>query len=312
MVRNRRAALAALSASGLGAALGAQTATAWSATPWIAPEGGIPLLPPGDLGAFRLTGSATRDARLELVTLDPADEPQDAPGTRRALRVRTERVPASPWLIQLTGKTTGAVGRGDAVLVTFFMRTLESAAETDEGRVGVVFEQASDPYTKSLSVTVGTEAGAGWRRYDLPLTTLAGYAAGQAQVNFQLGHGPQTVEIAGVSVLDFGAQTPVASLPRTPLTYAGREADAAWRDEARARIERYRMGDLEVRVVDGAGHPIPAAAVAVSQRRHAFGFGSAVATAQLMAPTADGERYRDHARRNFSKAVLENDLKWPN
>ncbi len=42
---------------------------------------------------------------------------------------------------------------------------------------------------------------------------------------------------------------------------------------ADARIEKYRKGDATVRVVDGAGQPVPDAKVGIRQLRHAFLFG---------------------------------------
>src|SRR5688572_23119345 len=62
-----------------------------------------------------------------------------------------------------------------------------------------------------------------------------------------------------------------------PESYAGRAEEAPWRVAAAQRIERYRKGTLRVVVTDRRGKPIPGATVRVSMRRHAFGFGSAVA-----------------------------------
>ena len=43
---------------------------------------------------------------------------------------------------------------------------------------------------------------------------------------------------------------------------------------AEARIEQYRKADATVTVVDGAGNPVPGAAIRVEQTRHAFLFGA--------------------------------------
>jgi hypothetical protein len=99
-------------------------------------------------------------------------------------------------------------------------------------------------------------------------------------------------------------------LPKTELNlnYAGREAGAAWRTEADARIESIRKGDLTVQVRDEAGNAVPGAEVSVAMKKHAFGFGSAV-TADLI--TGTNATYKQKFLKNFNKAVLENDLKWP-
>jgi len=94
-------------------------------------------------------------------------------------------------------------------------------------------------------------------------------------------------------------------------SYDGRDADAAWRQAARRRIQRHRMADLAVTVTGAGGKPVPGAQVKVTMQRHAFGFGSAVAAALIVADGPDGERYRETIRTWFSKVVFENDLKWP-
>jgi len=94
-------------------------------------------------------------------------------------------------------------------------------------------------------------------------------------------------------------------------TYDGRAADAAWRQAARARIERHRKADLVVAVTGADGKPVSGAEVTVAMQRHAFGFGSAVAADRILADGRDGDEYRKVIRECFSKVVFENDLKWP-
>jgi GH35 family endo-1,4-beta-xylanase len=85
----------------------------------------------------------------------------------------------------------------------------------------------------------------------------------------------------------------------------------AWRDEANARIEKIRKGELSIQVVDKRGRPVPNARVHVRLTRHAFGWGAAIAAQQLLAATPDAEKYRQAFLDNFNMAVFENDLKWP-
>lgn len=87
--------------------------------------------------------------------------------------------------------------------------------------------------------------------------------------------------------------------------------EAGWREEAAARIERLRKAAVQVRVTDAAGNPVPGARVNVRMKRHAFGFGSAVAASYLLGEGPEQERYRAKVLELFNKAVLENDLKWP-
>ncbi len=276
------------------------------ATPASTPTGGplpIPLLPADALAAFHLGGANWRDAQVQTVAVT------GQPFTQ-AVRVRTLQRPPQPYNIQLAARTVTPVEKDDVLLATFYVRGIESTDETGEARTTIVFEQASDPYTKSLEFTASAPAGGGWQRIDMPFQAAGSYAAGQAQVTFRVGYAPQTIEIGGISVMSYRKSVRPSDLPITVPSYAGREIDAAWRAGAAARIEALRKADLQVAVRDADGTPVPGASVVVRQQRHAFGFGSAVAAAQLVAQDADGQRYRDLIVQLFSKVVLENDLKW--
>jgi endo-1,4-beta-xylanase len=285
-----------------------RTAVPPTPTPGVSlePGTGVPVLPEDRPAAFRLGGAAAREARLEVAEVVPLGE---APAGQ-ALRVRTTRRPPNPYDVQLTAKTVAPVETDDVLLATCYLRGAESAAETGEARTSIVFEVAAEPYTKSLQLQV--DAGNEWRRIDMPFKSRGRYGAGQAQVNFQLGFGAQTIEIGGVSVRNFGKRVRLQDLPATRFTYPGREAHASWRAGAAQRIEAIRKAELTVTVRAGNGQPVPGATVGVKQRRHAFGFGSAVAAAGITGAGADNQRYRELIPRLFSKVVLENDLKWPN
>ena len=95
------------------------------------------------------------------------------------------------------------------------------------------------------------------------------------------------------------------------LTLSIPAAAQPWRDQALARIETLRKGDLTVQVVDARGKPVPNARVHVRMTRHAFGWGTAIAAQQLLAQTPDAEKYRQTFLANFNMVVFENDLKWP-
>ncbi len=262
----------------------------------------VSLLPADSLTAFRLGGRNAADARLERVAVEGQPFSQ-------ALRVRTLQRPENTYNIQLSARIIAPVEKDDVLLASFFVRAVDSTDETGEARTTFVFEQASEPYTKSimLPLSVGKE----WKRIDYPFQAVDRYGPGQAQINFQLGYSPQTIEIGGIAVLNYGKKVKLQDLPRTRFSYAGREAGAAWRAAAVQRIEALRKADLVVSVQDAQGRPVPGAAVEVRMRRHAFGFGSAVDATTLLSQTPDGQQYRETVQRFFTKVVLENDLKWP-
>ena len=94
-------------------------------------------------------------------------------------------------------------------------------------------------------------------------------------------------------------------------TYGGREATAAWRTAAAARIEQHRKGDFTLRIVDATGRPVAGATVRAELRRHAFPFGTALQMARLVQDSADNRIYRQKTAALFNAATTENDLKWP-
>ncbi|MGL4941701.1 MAG: endo-1,4-beta-xylanase [Thermoguttaceae bacterium] len=113
--------------------------------------------------------------------------------------------------------------------------------------------------------------------------------------------------IITILVLCFGS---VLIADDTVPKYRGHEPAAAWRDAAAEHIEKIRKGDLQIRVIDENGVPVADATVEVRMKRHAFGWGSAVAANRLLQQDADGDRYREIVERCFNRVVFENDLKF--
>ena len=108
------------------------------------------------------------------------------------------------------------------------------------------------------------------------LVSSSGWRGGRRRAVRRLLCGAGAVLAACASAPDGGAASragPPNSSP-TRVTYAGREVGAPWRQAAAQRIERSRKADLTVLVRDSQGRALPDAAVAVTQRRHAFGFGT--------------------------------------
>jgi len=224
----------------------------------------------------------------------------------KALRVSTVSAAQSEWNVQLAAGIDSGVSNGDVLLARFWMRCI--ASMTGEGFVTFVYEMAHPEFDKAAEMRLG--AGVEWTECCVPFRASRDFPAGEARVCFRVGYDPQTIEIGGLQIVNYGDSVEVQDLPCARTTYGGRNREAAWRRTALARIERNRKADLAIKVIDMAGRPVPNAKVHVELKRHAFRFGSCVAVDNLLDASADGDKYRDVVEKYFNQAVFENDMKW--
>jgi endo-1,4-beta-xylanase len=266
-------------------------------------------LPPADT---LINGSA-----LEAFKLNPMPGHADAvgfslvdafgPGFARAWRVETKRDTSPMAAIELRALNHRALAQGDLMMVRFFARSVASTDETGNARVQLVVRRNGVDFNSSIetAVTLTRE----WQEFLFPFPAGRTFAIEECAFMFRFGFKRQTVELGGLDVLYYGKSRALASLPRTRFTYAGREANAAWRKAALERIERIRKSDFTVRVLDAAGRPLRNAAIRVEQRRAAFQFGSALQFARLVQDTPENQLYRQKALELFNAASPENDWK---
>jgi endo-1,4-beta-xylanase len=254
-----------------------------------------------DVTTQSLAGAESPSAELAVVPITgmPFDH---------AISVHTQSRPKNPWDIQFKTKTVAAISAGDALLVTFYMRTIDTQDESGEARIALAMQTAGPPFASTLEQELS--APRSWMKVTLPFVSRVSWAAGKAQMTLNFGYDPQTLELADFSLVDYGPKVKVKDLPQPQFTYAGREPDAPWRKEAQDRIEKFRKGDLSINVVDSNGKPVPDATVSIKMTRHAFAFGSAIAAKDLMGITPDDQHYRDVVEHDFNRVVFENDMKW--
>jgi len=233
-------------------------------------------------------------------------EVQGAPGFEKAMRMTTRKAQENPWGFQSQAKCAVAVKKGDVLLAIFFARAVV-ASEEAEGTF--VFELDRAPYTKSVSYRF--DCGRSWAKFYVPFVAAMDYGAGEVALHFQAGGSRQTMEIGGLRVIGYGQGVVLGQLPYTPLSYKGRAADAPWRAEAAESIEKNRKAQMLIAVHSISGKLLPGAEVRVRQKRHAYAFGSAVASSPLLDEGADADMYRDVIARSFNRVTIENDLKWP-
>lgn len=230
---------------------------------------------------------------------------------KTARRIEIAEKPKQPWEVNFSARNTQPILKGDHLLVTFYARGTKKPVAVDDGR-GAIVQPTLKADGFGTTFHNLTEITPDWERYWFKTLEPAprDYAPGEVELLMMLGVKAQTVEVGGIAVMAFPQGSDISKLPRVTWNYTGREANAPWRKEAAARIERFRKGDLQIRVVDAGGKPVADAKVRAELKKHAFHFGNTVTGPQWFRTDADGQKYREIYNRYFNTAVLENDLKW--
>jgi GH35 family endo-1,4-beta-xylanase len=263
------------------------------------PAGGQ-LLAKSGATPFTLSGAQQYLGKMRIVDVERSD-------FKQAMEIETSPGARADWNLEAVAPVAQAVKKGDVLLAHFWLRCTDSM--TGEGFTAFELEENHGEFDKAVDFKIS--GGRDWKEVFVPFESSRDFAAGETRICFRAGYDRQTIQIGGVEVVNYGTAVKIADLPRTKITYVGREPDAAWRQDALRRIDRVRKGDLEVYVTDAAGAPIPGAIVHAVLRRHAFGFGTCVDAGWLLGKGADNDRYRQTILSLFNRAVFENDMKWP-
>ena len=211
----------------------AGTAAAQLAQPIAAPAGGTLLIEnmPGSLGT-----SANASGKVELVDAE-------GPGFNKALRLTTTKA-GNDWDVNTSTPVPHDFKKGEAALIGFWARTINTRRETGQGLVQVHLSEGQAPWRQEAGrfVTFTDK----WQHFFAPGTCHQDYPAGRLDLKIFAGNVQQTIEIGGIELLSYGVGYDASKLPRTKSTYEGIEADAAWRKVAEQRIAEVRTA---------AGHP---------------------------------------------------------
>lgn len=258
-------------------------------------------LPPGDTLATQADFAVTRDE--SRITAERA-------GDGGVWRIYISEMAKEPWSAQLKTPLKADLRKGERGLLILRGRAVETSHESGQAQFRLVVADRAKPFPRIATGQYSLDAE--WREIALPFAIERDHAGGTTDVFVDLGYGRQTVELEALRMIRFGPETELASLPRTRPTYAGHEADAAWRTEALARIERIRKGELRIEVTGADGRAVQGAEVRAELRSHAFGFGTVVTVDVLSNATPDTERYRAKTLELFNAASFENAFKWAN
>jgi endo-1,4-beta-xylanase len=237
-----------------------------------------------------------------------------------AQRLVVSTATGNVWSSALQTPNTAAITQGNKLLLRFWARSTNANAP---GTGVAAVQLGTSPWTKSLFTRFNLTGNA-WREFLIPLEAAMNHATSgstRASIEFQVGDLVQDIQIAAVSLTNYGSNVSLDNLPRTPQTYKGRGGtELNWRDAAEARVEQLRTANLDIELRDSSGNLIENATVRSRLKKHDFGFGSAVDSRTLLGQTGisstDVANYRNRLTQYFNASVvLENDLKqwsWEN
>jgi Glycoside hydrolase family 44 len=163
------------------------------------------LLGQTGLRAFAVQGDADK---VDVGAVPVAGQPFS-----EALRAQVKKGSGHEWAVQLQAPTAGPVSEGDVILATFYLRAEQPLEDTGAGQTQFVFELSKEPYSKS--VTYDVQAGPDWRKVHVPFVAKQNFGPGEAHMIFRLGYDPETIDIGGVTVENFGKKLTLGALPTT-------------------------------------------------------------------------------------------------
>jgi len=269
------------------------------------PSPGVVLVDHEDPATMK--AAITDGSAFEVITLD-----KDARMPLiRAMRMNVEKAYPTPYSVQLcSADTQGPIHKGDTILMSCWVRA-SLAAGGQSGVAAFWLQSTGAKWEAPASMSVSCDKN--WKQVFATGIAEKEYPAGSLQVAIHLGQQKQVLDFAGLIVLNMGPGIDVKTMPGTKLVWKGMEPDAPWRAEAQKRIEKYRMADIAVQVVNSDGKPIKGVNVQVKQQRRAFTIGS-FAGYRLVDNTPDGEKLRETYLRLFNRAtnpIYWADWGWP-
>lgn len=225
---------------------------------------------------------------------------------------------SDPKNMQLRVPVTGSVSKGDVILISFWMK--RPGAGGQPNNVYLFVDASSDVTSWEYHLS----AYRNWTQSVRSFVATEDFDPAEAEVRIDLGEAGTQVQVADLRLVNYGSDYDASTLPRSTILYKGREADAPWRKEALARIEKIRKGDLTVNIVDADGQPVSNANVHVAMQQHAFGFGNAVNSEVLGAQEKDfpinpkrkivvthdeAKKYREVVKKYFDRVTFESELR---
>ncbi|MBN8217320.1 MAG: DUF4832 domain-containing protein [Spirochaetes bacterium] len=188
-----------------------------------------------------------------------------------------EKKPRS-WDVSLIQLTAKEFKKGDAMLFVFYARSLASEAPDGKASFNARAQKASPPWTDAKAQNL--KADATWKRFAIPFTAPADYAAGDCKLAFILGDWRQELDVGGIALFDFGngedaanelaqalsgavADAPVSLAPFANMGFKDEVAGdgkGGWSDQGANRDlslfdpAQTDFGGMSFRIIDPAKH----------------------------------------------------------
>lgn len=214
------------------------------------------------------------------------------------------------WSSGVTCSNTQAITKGSICLMVVWARSVTP----EKAKVNLFLERANT-YEKEIFLT--TEIGSEWQQYIAPFDADFNYAVRELNFGFHTGYKAQSIQIAGIALIDFKNNYTIDRFPiELHQSYAGSELNAPWRTEAEQRIEQIRKANYTLNVTHADGSPVNGAAVKMEMLEHEFKFGSAITANRIAGNNQQNNIYQqkildfDGKGHGFNEVVFENDMKW--
>jgi O-glycosyl hydrolase len=166
---------------------------------------GASVLPPDALLTTPVGGLTQTQAAAQVVPV--TGEPFS-----QALRVTIRTNSPDTNITQLTMRVPGSVTKGDVLAASFFVRGAAKNRKSP-AQAMFLFERAMPPWRSSIALGVTAAQSPNlWRRVVIPFTASEDYPANVAQVSLRFAFGPQTIEVGGLNVVNYGTSMTFAAL----------------------------------------------------------------------------------------------------
>ena len=116
---------------------------------------------------------------------------------------------------------------GNVLLLSFMARSVQGGAGVANAKL-----QLPPPDFTMAGVTDPVKFGSTWELIYQTVVMNVDVPTGQGGLHFILGEQIQSIEIADISLRNYGRDFDVTKLPRRKVTYEGRSPDATWRSLA--------------------------------------------------------------------------------